>query len=247
MNKISREALLEMAHEAGIAVHPLKQQARIGIDTITGDDSTEKLERFADLVAAAQQQQADPVAQDWQTELLDWVSACQSAYYIDNTEGHRFGGLGSNLEENRAGIVEFVSELLLAAQQPTVNDSLTDQAVIPAGYALVPVDEPTDEMVVRGAEALSDSFRCLGIDIDEDPRWSEMKCDIAQSVFSAMIDFAPQPPVVSVPDDVAKDAWRYRLLRHGRHWSVIDGIGDELRGEVLDAAIDAAAQKGGAA
>ena len=35
-----------------------------------------------------------------------------------------------------------------------------------------------------------------------------------------------------------KDAARYRLLRRGQHWSVIDGIGDTLRAEALDAAID---------
>ena len=37
-----------------------------------------------------------------------------------------------------------------------------------------------------------------------------------------------------------KDAARYRLLRRGQHWSVIDGIGDTLSAEVLDAAIDKA-------
>ncbi len=36
------------------------------------------------------------------------------------------------------------------------------------------------------------------------------------------------------------DAERYRLLRRGQHWSVIDGIGDTLRADVLDAAIDSA-------
>ena len=36
------------------------------------------------------------------------------------------------------------------------------------------------------------------------------------------------------------DAERYRILRRGQHWSVIDGIGDTLRADVLDAAIDAA-------
>lgn len=35
-------------------------------------------------------------------------------------------------------------------------------------------------------------------------------------------------------------AERYRLLRRGQHWSVINGIGDALRDEALDAAIDAA-------
>jgi hypothetical protein len=36
------------------------------------------------------------------------------------------------------------------------------------------------------------------------------------------------------------DAGRYRLLRRGQHWSVINGVGDTLRADVLDAAIDAA-------
>jgi hypothetical protein len=39
--------------------------------------------------------------------------------------------------------------------------------------------------------------------------------------------------------DLRRDAERYRLLRRGQHWSVIDYIGDPLRGEVLDAAVDA--------
>lgn len=35
-----------------------------------------------------------------------------------------------------------------------------------------------------------------------------------------------------------KDAARYRLLRSGQHWSGIDGIGDTLSAESLDASID---------
>lgn len=38
----------------------------------------------------------------------------------------------------------------------------------------------------------------------------------------------------------AEDAARYRCIRRGQHWSVIDSIGNELRAEALDAAIDAA-------
>lgn len=38
----------------------------------------------------------------------------------------------------------------------------------------------------------------------------------------------------------AEDAARYRWLRRGQRWSVIDGIGDTLCGDELDAAIDAA-------
>lgn len=39
--------------------------------------------------------------------------------------------------------------------------------------------------------------------------------------------------------DAMNDAERYRLLRRGQHWSVIDEIGDTLRSDDLDAAIDA--------
>lgn len=45
---------------------------------------------------------------------------------------------------------------------------------------------------------------------------------------------------------VTKDAERYRLLRKGQHWSTINGIGDTLRADQLDAAIDEALAKLGA-
>jgi hypothetical protein len=48
------------------------------------------------------------------TELLDWVSACQSSYHIDSTPNHRFGGLPSNLQENRDGLVEHVESIIEA-------------------------------------------------------------------------------------------------------------------------------------
>lgn len=35
-----------------------------------------------------------------------------------------------------------------------------------------------------------------------------------------------------------KDAGRYRLLRRGQHWGIINAAGDTLRNDVLDAAID---------
>lgn len=38
---------------------------------------------------------------------------------------------------------------------------------------------------------------------------------------------------------MAKDAARYRLVRRGQHWSVINGIGDTLSGAALDVATDA--------
>lgn len=50
---------------------------------------------------------------------------------------------------------------------------------------------------------------------------------------------APAPLATPLaPAETSQDARRYQLLRRGQHWSVIDGIGDTLRAEVLDAAID---------
>lgn len=57
---------------------------------------------------------------------------------------------------------------------------------------------------------------------------------------------APQPDSGRVAELEAecarlrKDAERYQLLRRGQHWSAIDGIGNTLRADDLDKAIDAA-------
>lgn len=79
---------------------------------------------------------------------------------------------------------------------------------------------------------------------------------MGRAFIAKLVDAAQPAP--SVPDDVridlsqlgpmGLDAERYRLLRRGQHWSVISGIGDELRAEALDASIDAvieAAKPGG--
>lgn len=41
-------------------------------------------------------------------------------------------------------------------------------------------------------------------------------------------------------DALRADAERYRLVRRGQHWSVVNGVGDHLRAEELDSAVDAA-------
>jgi ABC-type bacteriocin/lantibiotic exporter with double-glycine peptidase domain len=48
-------------------------------------------------------------------------------------------------------------------------------------------------------------------------------------------------------EQARKDQARYQILRRGQHWSVINGIGDTLRAEALDAAIDAALASQGTA
>lgn len=55
---------------------------------------------------------AHKLTQQERAELLDHVSACQSAYHIDSTPNHRFGGLGSNLAENRQALLDYVEDLI---------------------------------------------------------------------------------------------------------------------------------------
>lgn len=57
------------------------------------------------------------------------------------------------------------------------------------------------------------------------------------AMLRAVESAALQSPQVQV---LRKDAQRYRLLRRGQRWSVINGIGDVLRADALDGDIDAA-------
>ena len=75
----------------------------------------------------------------------------------------------------------------------------------------------------------------------------EGKCCISGSDGDRRLIDSALAELAQAADSVQEDAARYRLLRRGRHWSVIDGIGNDLlRAEALDAAVDAvlAAQGG---
>ena len=80
-------------------------------------------------------EQLKPLTEAETTELLDWVSACQSSYHIDSTPGHRFGGLGSLLQENRDALVEYVNALISARAQPAQAVPVLTDAEIDALYA----------------------------------------------------------------------------------------------------------------
>ena len=78
------------------------------------------------------------------------------------------------------------------------------------------------------------------------------KSPFAKQALKLADDAIAAPAHPSQQEDDERDAARYRLLRRGQHWSVIDGIGNTLRAETLDTAIDAmsaaqgdAAQGGG--
>ena len=64
--------------------------------------------------------------------------------------------------------------------------------------------------------------------------WCCGRCGCRDLMIDAELVAAP----VSAED--ARDAQRYREVRRGQHWSITDGIGDVLRAEILDAAVDAA-------
>lgn len=49
---MNRDDVIKMAREAGMEVHERKGEVRIGSAILTGADSTEQVERFAQLVAA---------------------------------------------------------------------------------------------------------------------------------------------------------------------------------------------------
>lgn len=53
---MTHEEIIAMAREAGFEVHERKQQVRVGVDALLGIDSTDKLDRFAALVAAKERE-----------------------------------------------------------------------------------------------------------------------------------------------------------------------------------------------
>ncbi|MCG8991786.1 hypothetical protein LH427_01975 [Laribacter hongkongensis] len=137
MNNLKRAAEL-LQNSAEEIEAPDGLSICVGIDTWN---------EFFEVLNAELESMAQAEPDGWKHELLDWVSACQSAYHIDNTPGHRFGGLGSNLEENRTAVVEYVEALLNCAPQPSV----------PPGWKLASLVAPTIEAAreigAKGGEA----------------------------------------------------------------------------------------------
>lgn len=69
---MTRADIIRMAREAGIETHERKQQARLGVDSLLGVDSTDKLSRFADLVAAAEREACAKLCDDNDTPAAIW-------------------------------------------------------------------------------------------------------------------------------------------------------------------------------
>ena len=87
-------------------------------------------------------------------------------------------------------------------------------------------------MVAHWVKSAPDAHARLGDDKFE----AAIAGIIERRLWALRRDQAPAQPAAGA--DVL-DAVRYRMVRRGQHWSVINGIGDTLRGDDLDAAIDA--------
>jgi hypothetical protein len=66
---VTRDDIIGMAREAGFEIHERKQQVRVGMDALIGIDSTDKLERFAALVASAEREACEKVCEIGTTTL----------------------------------------------------------------------------------------------------------------------------------------------------------------------------------
>lgn len=139
----------------------------------------------------------------------------------------------------------------------------------PYAYAVYFPDQPTEELVHDLDELLDDMTNrkhtvtelfaasptapaqaepvgnALQIADAIDPFTRKQAPDhLTMGVAASLLRALATPPSAATPEP--SDAERYRLVRRGQHWSVIDGIGNVLRGDDLDAAIDAIrATKGG--
>lgn len=90
------------------------------------------------------------------TELLDWASACQSAYHIESNPGHRFGGLPGALQENRDALVAYV-EKLLAEKEAELEALRADKARLDwlETNGVIPIDSVTGKKGGNGVKVLA--------------------------------------------------------------------------------------------
>ena len=107
------------------------------------------------------------------------------------------------------------------------------------GQAPAGTTEPTEQQILEAAEK-------AGLWPNTVHSWIPVFHRYHKELAKARPAPAPAAPaaVAAPADSELEDAARYRLLRRGQHWSVIDGIGNDLRAEVLDAAVDAARKQG---
>ena len=113
----------------------------VDLTTYQYDVVNQAADLIAGLSAADAEEEKTALPENWREELLDWVSACQSAYHIESTPGHRFGGIPGALSENRESLVGYVEELLAAANAEGEKPALTERGAYDMGAKGGPVCE----------------------------------------------------------------------------------------------------------
>lgn len=176
-------------------------------------------------------------------ELLDWVSSCQSAYHIESTKGHRFGGLPSMLVENRGGLIEYVNGCLRAraALAPSSASTLSPDARFrmddpgdndkPTTFYVDEVEVGSvnyDEHGYSGIEAAKNLFSSIAVALSKPATQPSSAPEQAESVAEKCecgvtcqdnrdgCRYAPAADNVEAVEDVMRLA--YLAARHYQEW-----------------------------
>ena len=135
--------------------------------------------------------------------------------------------------------------------QETVRRILADahahyEAQVMPRKGLAQAGEPTDDERVAEHMRLVDEFSCAAgmaaVGVSEGVAHGSPDHSIQKQRFNRTREAVEQSAraLLAASRQDAEHAAMYRLLRLGQHWSVINGIGDVLRADELDAAIRAA-------
>ena len=161
------------------------------------------------------------------TENQKLREALQAISHIDDTTNH---SVDASAALDRIGQIARQALALPTKAEPAAQEAAPKPNLIES-------DDPFAELITASPQpppALR--ARPWSAGGEDWVRWSDycVMMGLRDSALSAQ----------AVPDERGKvDAERYRLIRRGQHFSIINGIGDMLRGENLDAAIDAAMRK----
>ena len=188
---------------------------------ISGSDDDRRLidSALAELAQAAQQAPAGVTLRS----MIEGMSVSVDVSTGDHDAGHRYFGTVTEVMEcqgDKHGVTLLVQDaepnFTATPTAPSTPSSTAQQA---SAHVLHLVQDAFAEVAMAYPKAFA--LHKVGL------------ADTA--VRKALAAYTPQ-----AADSVQEDAARYRLLRRGQHWSVIDGIGDDLlRAEALDESVDA--------
>ena len=186
----------------------------------------------ADLRTAAQ-----AVVDRWDTPL--WKDVPATAEYIGRLRAALAAGQATAAKQGAyAALSESFLEIPDVQDESGINAYYSrevvleciDAALASHGQAPAGATKPTEQQILEAAEK-------AGL-------WPNTVHSWIPAFHRYHKELAKAQSAPARADSVQEDAARYRLLRRGQHWSVIDGTGNDLRAEALDAAVDEARKQG---